>query len=79
MKPPIIYTRGCQIFVDKWLRGDDEESTRRSCPFCRREHAYAETSIIKGLDDYRIALIFRGSLISRISRIWNRSHLATVL
>ena len=23
---------------------------------------------------YRIALIFRGSLISRISRIWNRSR-----
>ena len=62
MKPPIIYTRcckrilGCQTCVDKWFRGDDEESTRRSCPLCRGERAYAETSIIKGLDDLLVAI-----------------------
>ena len=39
--------------MDKWFRGDDDESTRRSCPLCR---AYAETSIIKGLDDFLMAL-----------------------
>ena len=32
--------------MDKWFRGDDDESTRRSCPLCRGER---ETSIIKGL------------------------------
>lgn len=62
MKPPIIYARcckrilGCQVCVDKWYRGGSEESTTRSCPLCRGERAYAETSIIKGLDDFLIAI-----------------------
>ena len=42
--------------MDKWFRGDDNESTRRSCPLCRGERAYADTSIIKGLDDFLIAI-----------------------
>ena len=62
MKPPIIFARcykrilGCQSCVDKWYRREGEESTTRSCPLCRGERAYAETSIIKGMDDFFLSI-----------------------
>lgn len=62
MKPPIIFARcckrilGCQVCVDRWFRGDDEESTTHACPLCHGERAYAETSIIKGMDDFLLAI-----------------------
>ena len=62
MKPPIIFARcckrilGCQSCVDKWYRREGEESTTRSCPLCRGERAYAETSIIKGMDDFLLSI-----------------------
>lgn len=62
MKPPIIFARcckrilGCQTCVDRWYRQDGEESNTRSCPLCRGERAYAETSIIKGIDDFLLSI-----------------------
>lgn len=53
MKPPIIFAHcfkrilACQTCVDRWYRQNGEESNTRSCPLCRGEQAYAETSIIK--------------------------------
>ena len=55
IKPPVIFSRcckrllGCQECVDRWFGGDD--GVTRSCPLCRREQAYADTCILKGLDD----------------------------
>ena len=54
--PPPIYTRcckrilGCQTCVDRWYCGTD--SINHSCPICRSERAFTETSQIKGLDDF---------------------------
>ena len=62
MKPPIIFARcckrilGCQSCVDKWYRREGEESTTLSCPLCLGERAYAETSIIKGMDDFLLSI-----------------------
>ncbi len=39
---------GCQECVDQWY-GNDVNNT---CPICRSERAYAETSQIKGLDEF---------------------------
>ena len=55
IKPPVIFSRcckrllGCQECVDQWFGGND--GVTRSCPLCRSERAYADTCILKGLDD----------------------------
>ncbi len=62
MKPPVIFARcckqilGCQSCVDKWYRQDGEDSATRNCPLCRCERAYAETSIIKGLEEFLLGI-----------------------
>lgn len=59
--PPVIFSRcckrllGCQTCVDSWYRG--EEGMARSCPLCRSERAYAETTPLKGLDDFLRAIV----------------------
>ena len=60
MVPPIIYTRcckrilGCQSCVDTWYSG--EEGMRKKCPICRSERAYADTTQLKGLDDFLLTI-----------------------
>lgn len=54
--PPVIFTRcchrilGCQTCVDAWYGGEDGIS--RSCPMCRFDRAYSETTTLRGLDDF---------------------------
>ena len=71
IKPPVIFSRcckrllGCQECMDRWFGG--EEGVTRSCPLCRSERAYADTCIVKGLDELlkTIApLVGRGSVDS---------------
>ena len=56
MAAPVIFTRcchrilGCQTCVDAWYSGEDGIS--RSCPICRFERAYSETTTLRGLDDF---------------------------
>ena len=56
IKPPVVFTRcckrfvGCQVCVDKWYLG--EQGMGRSCPLCHCERAYAETTALRGLDDF---------------------------
>ncbi|MDA8001854.1 MAG: hypothetical protein MPL62_11275 [Alphaproteobacteria bacterium] len=60
MAAPVIYTRcckrilGCQTCVDRWYAG--EEGRMKSCPICRSDRAYAETSILKGIDEFLQAI-----------------------
>lgn len=60
MVPPIIYTRcckrilGCQSCVDSWYSG--EEGMTKRCPICRSERAYVDTTQLKGLDDFLVAI-----------------------
>jgi hypothetical protein len=60
ISPPVIFTRcchrilGCQTCVDAWYRGED--SVSRSCPMCRFERAYSETTTLRGLDDFLNAI-----------------------
>ena len=60
IKPPVIFSRcckrilGCQECVDRWYRG--EQGVMKSCPLCRGERAYAETTTLKGLDDFLLAI-----------------------
>ena len=55
IKPPVIFGRcckrllGCQNCVDRWFGGED--GVTRSCSLCRAERAYADTCILKGLDE----------------------------
>lgn len=54
--PPVIFARcckriiGCQVCIDQWYQG--VEGTNRSCPFCRFERAFAETTVLRGLDEF---------------------------
>ena len=54
--PPVIFTRcchrilGCQTCVDACYGGEDGISC--SCPMCRFERAYSESTILRGLDDF---------------------------
>ena len=54
--PPVIYSRcckriiGCQTCVDTWYGG--ENGTNKSCPICRAERAFAETTQLRGMDDF---------------------------
>lgn len=56
IKPPVIFSRcckqllGCQLCVDQWYGG--EEGVTCSCPLCRSERAYADTCVLKGLDEF---------------------------
>lgn len=56
IRPPVIFTRcckqlvGCQSCVNQWYLG--EQGIGHSCPLCRCERAYAETTAVKGLDDF---------------------------
>ena len=59
--PPVIFARcckrllGCQTCVDSWYQG--EEGMARSCPLCRSERAYADTTPIKGMDEFLRAIV----------------------
>ena len=59
IKPPAIYTRccknilGCQTCVDLWYSND---SYSKSCPICRCERAYTETSQMKGMDEFLVGV-----------------------
>lgn len=56
MKPPVIFSRcckrvlGCERCIDTWYRGDGGLS--RTCPQCRAERGYSDTSRVNGLDDF---------------------------
>ncbi len=58
--PPVIFARrcknivGCESCVDSWYRAP--EGMLRTCPTCRAERAYAETTRIRGLDDFLVAI-----------------------
>ena len=60
MVPPIIYTRcckrilGCQSCVNTWY--SVEEGMGKKCPICRSERAYADTTQLKGLDDFLLTI-----------------------
>ena len=61
MSPPIIFGHccksliGCQACVDHWFRGDGG-LMQQACPRCRTERAYAETCVVKGIDDFLVAI-----------------------
>ncbi len=52
---PVIFARccrrilGCQVCTDTWYRQDADMA--RTCPMCRAERAYSETTTLRGLDD----------------------------
>ncbi len=58
ISPPAIYARcckrilGCEGCVDAWYNGEGG----RTCPNCRSERAYAETTRIRGLDDFLLGI-----------------------
>lgn len=58
--PPVIFARcckriiGCQTCIDQWYQG--AEGTSRSCPICRFERAFTETTVLRGLDDFLQAI-----------------------
>lgn len=60
IEPPVIFTRcchrilGCQTCVDAWYGG--EAGISRTCPMCRFERAYSETTTLRGLDDFLRAI-----------------------
>ena len=60
MEGPVIFARccktliGCQKCVDQWYRGEDGQA--RSCPKCRAERAFVETSRLVGLDEFLQAI-----------------------
>ena len=74
MKPPVIFSRcckrllGCQECVDRWFGGND--GSMKSCPLCRSERAYADTCIVKGLDEFlkSIAPLVSGSSSIELER-----------
>jgi len=55
IEPPVIFARccrrilGCQVCADTWYRQDDNMA--RTCPMCRAERAYSDTTTLRGLDD----------------------------
>ena len=59
--PPVIFARcrkrllGCQTCVDGWYQG--EEGMACSCPLCWSERAYADTTPIKGMDEFLRAIV----------------------
>ena len=58
MTPPIVFGRccksliGCQSCVDRWFQG----LMQQTCPKCRAERAYPETCVIKGIDEFLVAI-----------------------
>ena len=60
MEAPIIFAKccksiiDCQNCVDQWYRG--EEGQTRSCPKCRTELAFVETSRVVGLEEFLQAI-----------------------
>ena len=74
IKPPVIFSRcckrllGCQECVDRWFGGND--GSMKSCPLCHSERAYADTCIIKGLDEFlkSIAPLVSGSSSIELER-----------
>lgn len=65
MRPPVIFARyckrimGCQACIDEWYVGSEQTAT---CPVCRSERAYADTTRIRLLDDFlnSVELIVKG-------------------
>lgn len=59
--PPVIFARccrkilGCQVCTDTWYRQDDDMA--RTCPMCRAERAYSDTTTLRGLDDLLRGLV----------------------
>ena len=62
MMPPIIFARcckriiGCQSCVDEWYTGASNSENPGNCPLCRSERAYADTTVLKGMDDFLKAI-----------------------
>ena len=61
MRAPIIFARWCKRMLgcqtcDKWYRQTGEDAATCSCPLCCTERVYAETSIVKGLDDFLLCI-----------------------
>ena len=60
MRPPVIYARcckrliGCQSCIDEWYVGSEQSAT---CPLCRSERAYADTTVLKGIDEFLKAIV----------------------
>lgn len=56
MKPPILFSRcckyiiGCESCIDKWY------TKERTCPRCRAERGFTETSRLNGIDDFLEAI-----------------------
>ena len=56
IRPPAIYSRcckyliGCEVCIDRWYEGDGGRN--KTCPRCRSERAFAETSRVNGIDDF---------------------------
>ena len=56
IKPPAIFTKccryilGCQSCVDTWYSGG--ERLDKPCPRCRAERGYAETCLLRGMDEF---------------------------
>ena len=56
IKPPLITTRccknilGCDSCVTKLYSGNG--GTSKTCPICRADRAFAETTCLKGMDDF---------------------------
>ena len=61
MSPPVIFGRccksliGCQACVDQWFQGDGG-LMQQTCPRCRTERAYAETCVVKGMDEFLVTI-----------------------
>ena len=60
MRPPIIYARcckrliGCQSCIDEWYVGSEQSTT---CPVCWSERGYADTTLLKGIDEFLQAIV----------------------
>ena len=64
--PPAIFAKccrsilGCSDCVEKWYEG--EQGRLKSCPLCRSDRAYADTTKMSGLDDLL-------TFIGRVNRV----------
>ena len=58
--PPVIVTKccktviGCEVCVNSWYSGPD--ALTKACPSCRGERGYNETMVIRGIDDFLLAI-----------------------
>ena len=58
--PPVIFARcykrtiGGQTCIDQWYQG--AEGSSQSCPICKFERAFTETTVLRGFDDFLQAI-----------------------